>query len=81
LGLLNIKPNTTMKRAILITLAVQSFGWLLVSCQTPAENERLARLGDIAITYAERRGVISPADIREAGIIVIGTKPAVTATK
>lgn len=73
-----------MKRAIFITLLVQSFGWLLVSCQTPAENERLARLGDIAITYAERRGVISPtdaADIREAGILVIGTKPAVTATK
>lgn len=73
-----------MKRAILITLAVQAFGWALVSCQTTAENERLARLGDIAITYAERRGVISPtdaADIREAGIIVIGTKPAETATK
>jgi hypothetical protein len=73
-----------MKRAILIALAVQSFGWLLVSCQTQAQNERLARLGDIAIAYAERRGVISPtdaADIREAGIIVIGTKPAVTATK
>ena len=73
-----------MKRAVLITLAVQAFGWGLVSCQTQAENERLARLGDIAITYAERRGVISPtdaADIREAGIIVIGTKPAVTATK
>ena len=73
-----------MKRAILITLACQAFGWALVSCQTAAERDRLARLGDIAITYAERRGVISPtdaADIREAGIIVIGTKPAVTTTK
>lgn len=73
-----------MKRAILITLLAQAFGWALVACQTQAENERLARLGDIAITYAERRGVISPtdaADIREAGIIVIGEKPAVTATK
>lgn len=73
-----------MKRAILIILAGFSFDWALVSCQTQAQNERLARLGDIAITYAERRGVISPtdaADIREAGIIVIGTKPAETATK
>lgn len=73
-----------MKRAILIILLVQSFGWLLVSCQTPAENERLARLGDIAITYAERRGAISPtdaADLRSAGIMAFGKKPAVTATK
>lgn len=73
-----------MKRAILITILVQAFGWGLVACKSAAENERLARLGDIAITYAERRGVISPtdaADIREAGIIVIGAKPAVTATK
>ena len=73
-----------MKRAILITLLVQSFGFGLVACQTQAENEPLAQLGSLAITYAERRGVISPtdaADIREAGIIVIGEKPAVTATK
>lgn len=72
-----------MKRAILITIACQAFGWALVSCQTAAQDERLSRLGDIAITYAERRGVISPtdaADIREAGIVVL--KPLeVTATK
>lgn len=72
-----------MKRAILITLLVQSFGWGLVACQSQAENERLARLGSLAITYAERRGVISPtdaADLRAAGIVVVG-QPAVTATK
>jgi hypothetical protein len=71
-------------RPILIALLCQAFGFGLVACKSAAENERLARLGDIAITYAERRGVISPtdaADIREAGIIVIGEKPAVTATK
>ncbi len=73
-----------MKRAILITLACQAFGFGLVACKTAAERDRLARLGDIAINYAERRGAITPADaadLREAGIIVIGTKPAVTATK
>ena len=71
-------------KPILLTLAQAAFGFGLVACKTTAENERLARLGNLAITYAERRGVISPtdaADIREAGIIVIGTKPAVTATK
>jgi len=73
-----------MKRAILITILAQAFGWGLVACKSAAENERLARLGSLAIAYAERRGVISPADaadMRSAGIIVIGTKPAVTATK
>lgn len=73
-----------MKRAILITLACQAFGWALVSCQTAAERDRLARLGDIAITYAERRGVISPddaADLRAAGLVVVSQPPAQTATK
>lgn len=71
-------------KPILLTLLCQAFGFGLVACKTAAENERLARLGILAIAYAERRGIISPtdaADIREAGIIVIGTKPAVTATK
>lgn len=72
-----------MKRAILITLLAQAFGWGLVACQTQAETDRLARLGSIAITYAERRGVISPADaadLRAAGIVAVG-QPAVTASK
>lgn len=72
-----------MKRAILITILVQAFGLGLVACQTQAENDRLARLGDIAITYAERRGAISPtdaADLRAAGLVVV-SQPAVTATK
>lgn len=72
-----------MKRAILITLAIQSFGWGLVACQSQAETDRLARLGSLAIAYAERRGVISPADaadLRAAGIVAVG-QPAVTATK
>jgi hypothetical protein len=70
-------------RPILIALLCQGFLAGLVACKTTAENERLARLGNIAITYAERRGVLSPADaagLREAGIVVL--KPLeVTATK
>ena len=70
-------------RPILIALLCQGFLAGLVACKSSADNERLARLGNIAITYAERRGVISPtdaADIREAGIVVL--KPVeVTATK
>lgn len=70
-------------RPILLALLCQAFGFGLVACKTAAENERLARLGDIAITYAERRGVISPADaadLRAAGVVAVG-QPAVTATK
>lgn len=72
-----------MKRAILLTIAVQSFGFGLVACKSAAENERLARLGNIAITYAERRGVLTPADaadLRAAGTIVL-EPVTVTATK
>lgn len=56
----------------IITLLAVSL--LLASCATQAKNDRLARIGDIAISYAERRGAISPqdaADIREAGKIVL----------
>lgn len=73
-----------MKRAILITLAIQSFGFGLVACKNAAENARLARLGGIAIAYAERRGAISPADaadLRAAGLVVVSQPPAQTATK
>jgi hypothetical protein len=70
-------------RPILLTLLCQGFLAGLVACKTADENERLARLGNLAITYAERRGVLSPtdaADIREAGIVVL--KPIeVTASK
>ena len=69
-------------RPILIALLCQAFGFGLVACKSAAENERLARLGNIAITYAERRGVISPtdaADLRGAGLVIVG--PIETATK
>ena len=55
----------------------------LTACATPAENERLARLGSIAVAYAERRGILSPtdaADLRAAGVVAL--KPiVVTASK
>ena len=44
------------------------------SCATQADNDRLARIGDIAIAYAERTGKISPEDAalaREAGTITL----------
>jgi hypothetical protein len=70
-------------RPILLALLCQAFGFGLVACKTAAENERLARLGNLAITYAERRGAISPADaadLRSAGVVVL--KPIeVTASK
>ena len=69
-------------RPILLACLCQAFGFGLVACKTTAENERLARLGNIAITYAERRGVISPtdaADLRDAGLVIVG--PIETATK
>lgn len=71
-------------KPILLTLLCQGFLAGLVACKTTAENERLARLGNIAITYAERRGVISPtdaADLRAAGLVAVGQPEAVTATK
>ena len=70
-------------KPILLTLLCQAFGFGLVACKTAAENERLARLGNLAITYAERRGVLSPtdaADLRAAGVVAL--KPiVVTASK
>jgi hypothetical protein len=71
-------------RPVLLALACQAFGFGLVACKTAAENERLARLGNIAITYAERRGAITPADaadLRAAGLVAVGQPEAVTATK
>lgn len=46
----------------------------LVSCSTPAENQRLGQLVNLAITVAEQKGKISPEDaqaIRDAKTIVL----------
>jgi hypothetical protein len=46
----------------------------LPSCATPQDTERLQRIGDIALTYAERTGKISPEDAalaREAGQLLV----------
>jgi hypothetical protein len=58
-----------MKIAAVILLALSC-----VSCQTPAENERLSALVGFAINAAERRGIISAedaADVRAAKVIVL----------
>jgi len=47
---------------------------LLASCASPQDTERLQRIGDIALTYAERTGKISPEDAaiaREAGALIV----------
>ena len=55
--------------------------FVLSSCQNSADNERLARIGDIALTVAERSGKITPADAalaREAGKLVLSKEPETT---
>lgn len=72
-----------MKLALLLPILT------LASCATPAENQRLSAIIDLALSVAERRGAITPedaADVREAGTIVLDTKKdestiTVTATK
>lgn len=56
----------------ILTLATASL--LLVSCSTSADTERLARIGDLALSYAERSGQITPQEAalaREAGKLVL----------
>jgi hypothetical protein len=59
-------------RASAVTAILSSF--LLASCASPQDTERLQRIGDIALTYAERTGRISPEDAalaREAGALIV----------
>ena len=48
--------------------------FLLTSCTTQADKDRLTRIGDLVIDYAERTGKISPEDaalVREVGVITL----------
>lgn len=69
-----------MKTTILTLLAA----CCITPCSTPADTERLQRVGDIALSYAERTGKISPEDAalaREAGQLLISKgQPAAVAT-
>lgn len=50
----------------------------LCSCSTPAQNAKLAAIGNLALAYAEAKGAISPADaalVREAGVIALSPEP------
>lgn len=56
--------------------------FLFPSCSnlTPVERQRIAAISNIALTYAETKGAISPNDaklIREAGTVIL-TEPAPT---
>lgn len=46
----------------------------LPACQTPAQNAKLAAIGDLALAYAEANGKITPEDAalaREVGKLVV----------
>jgi len=62
-----------MKRTILfISVAIVSL--TLPACKSPEDTARLGKLVNLAITTAEKRGTISPADaqaIRDAKTIVL----------
>lgn len=50
----------------------------LCSCSTPAQNAKLAAIGNLALSYAEAKGAITPADaalVREAGVIALKPEP------
>jgi len=58
--------------------------FVLASCSTPAQNAKLARIVDVALVVAEKRGAISAEDaaaVREAKTIVLDEEaPAVVVT-
>lgn len=69
-----------MKKIAFITLGLHlpffAIALCLPSCQSvkPIDEARLARIGDVALTLAERSGKISPEDAalaREAGKLVL----------
>lgn len=73
-----MKPPTMKPPYIILTSLLLL---VLPSCQNSSDNERLARIGDIALTVAERSGKITPADAalaREAGKLVLSKKPETT---
>lgn len=70
LNLLAMRPPHILSLLLAATASI-----LLVSCSTPpADTERLARIGDLALSYAERSGQITPQEAalaREAGKLVL----------
>ena len=71
-----MKPLLLQLYALIIVAAL-----MLASCANTQDTERLQRVGDIALLYAERTGKISPEDAalaRKAGqLIVSKEQPAV----
>jgi hypothetical protein len=66
-----------MKLTLLILTAAS-----LVACSTPAQNERLGQLVNLAVDVAVKRGAITPADaeaIRAAETIILPPPAAVPA--
>lgn len=64
--------SNTMKPLFLIP------AFALASCSTPAQNAKLAAIGNLALSYAESKGAITPADaalVREAGVVALTPAP------
>jgi len=56
---------------------------LLASCATPEQNTRLSSIVNLALTAAEKRGAITPADaqaVRDAETIILTPAPVITPT-
>ena len=69
LNLLAMRPPHILSLLLAATTLL-----LVTSCSTSADTERLARIGDLALSYAERSGQITPQEAalaREAGKLVL----------
>ena len=67
-----------MKAIALLHLPFFIIAACLPSCQSAQDNERLARIGEIALQVAERSGKITPEEAalaREAGKLVLAPQP------
>ena len=70
--------------AVSVMLLVVNSLLFVTSCATQTENDRLARIGDVALAYAEQSGKISPEDAalaREVGKLVLTKDIAATAVE
>jgi hypothetical protein len=82
-----MKTRVTLLSILGFHAAFFAIALCLPSCQSGGQIDetRLARIGDVALAYAERTGKISPEDAalaREAGKLVLTPAPvAETATK
>jgi len=69
-----MKTNPSRFYGFLMASLAFTLGISLPSCSTPEQNQQLAAITNLALTYAESKGKISPQDaqaVRDAGKIVL----------